>query len=91
MAQDLVVKMGRCRYLSLISGKWFCALEPLTGSVWMKVPHGRILNISVFEKIPAIDPMKNCIGCLSYIEAEWFLPRVIREKKSERRRSLRLA
>jgi len=89
MTDNLVVKLGRCRYLSLISGKWFCALGPLSGSVWMKVPHGRILNSSVFEKIPAINPMKDCIECLSFFEAERFLPRVISERKV-RKRSCRL-
>lgn len=87
---DLVVKLGRCRYLSLVRNKWFCALDPLSSNLWEVGPRGvRTFNLKVFESIPELDT-KKCIDCFSYIEAEKFLPREIREKKVRRNRAFRL-
>lgn len=91
MARDLVLKLGRCRYLSLIRNKWFCGLDPLSSGLWETGPRGiQTFKIKVFESLPEIDPEK-CLDCLSFIEAERFLPRLIRETIRERKRAFRLA
>lgn len=91
MASDLVVKLGRCKYLSIMCNKRFCGLDPMVGQLWVRARHGVLrFNRENFDKIPEIDP-KNCTPqCLNYTEAEKFLPRVIKERKKEKKRAFRL-
>lgn len=70
MDSDLVVKLGRCRYLGLKTNKWFCGYD--------------------LGPEDEINPSSCTPQCPYYIEAEKFLPRVIRERKKERKRFLRL-
>lgn len=70
MADNLVVKLGRCRYLGLKTNKWFCG-HPLGTK-------------------GEIHPTNCTPQCPYYLEAEKFLPRVIREKKVKRKRAFRL-